>query len=285
MRHYWKLAFALLVLGVLIWGMRSSSDAQLLYPMKPPEARPEITPTAKPTVELTGIVRWMGGQPSSVSFRRPRSPHYPLPDSTIANPLVPQCKLGEGLPDVFVTLDGPEADHIPWPHAPVSLSWQQYDCEFKQGTVKTRFGLVRLGDEIELLSSEPVNHSTRARGADFFTLMHVKPNQPLKKAMHWPGIVELSSGSWYYWGQARLLVHPNGGCTKTDAVGKFTLQQVPEGTYTLTVYKPHWLVTRFENDPEFPVPVRAIFAPTIKKSLTIDVTQRSAPLEIQLSDD
>jgi hypothetical protein len=113
----------------------------------------------------------------------------------------------------------------------------------------------------EPASAEPALHSIRGRGASFFTQMLPVSDRPVSRVLSEPGIVELSSGSGYYWLRAYLLVSEHPYVAITGADGSFRFDQVPDGDYEVHCWKANWHIDRLERDPESLGPVRLYFRP------------------------
>ena len=153
-----------------------------------------------------------------------------------------------------------------------------------QGTRRGRYGIVRQGDEVEFVAKDAQSHAARARGAEFFTLMLPTPDQPSRRVLYAPGMVEITSGSWYYWAQARLWVSPHPYCTLTDADGRFTLNDVPPGTYRLSAVKANWTVVRLDIDTEYPVPLRVSFGPDVTNTQPLTVGDKPGePVKFEMN--
>jgi len=287
MRHHWKLAVAAAATLFLLWNLRTGQTPNALYPILPPKTKLEIsTLEAMPGTAVSGRVVWTGPRPAVPPLRRPFSRYFQSPDSRTPNPLAPEISADNGLANVFVILDGPYLDAGRWPHAAVRVEYADYDCAVVQGGRRSRFGIVRQGDEAEFVAKDAQGHAARARGAEFFTMMLPTPDKPLRKPLRNSGMTEITSGSWYYWAQARLWVSPHRFCTLTDADGRFTLKDVPPGNYTLSAVRANWTVARLDIDTEFPVPVRATFGPAVTKTQRITVGKEpGAPVTFEMSAD
>ena len=286
MYRHWKLMVALLLSGVLVWGLRTASSPKLLYRVRPDPEPPALVTASEPGVEVRGRVRWRGARPVVPTMRRPMSPYFPRPDSQTANVLAPVISTERGLADVFVVLEGKGAGQIPWRHPAVRLEWREYDGAITSaGAGHGRFALVHAGDEAEFVARTANNHSTQARGADFFTLQAPVPDKPAKRVLNQPGMVEISSGGWFYWAQFRLWVSRHGGCAITNDNGEFSIPGVPPGEYELLAIRANWNVRELEGDPEFPVPVRVRFQPDVVLRKTIKVDDKGiSPVEFEMTD-
>ena len=174
------------------------------------------------------------------------------------NPNAPRVHNGR-LAEAVVYLAGVDPRRsAPWKPAPVSVEVKRGAPLVKAGDRTGRVGVVRRGDAVDLISREAVDpvtagpalHSIRGRGAAFFTQMLPAPNRPVSRMLTDAGVVELSSGSGYYWLCAYLFVsdHPYAAVTGPD--GAFDFADVPDGEYEAVCWVPNWHVDRFENDPE-----------------------------------
>jgi hypothetical protein len=114
-----------------------------------------------------------------------------------------------------------------------------------------RFGIVRRGDDVSFASREAASHSIRGRGAAFFTQMLFVPDQPVQRRLGDEGIVELTSGTWFWWMRAYLIVsdHPYAGVT--DESGDVRFDSVPDGEYDLVCWMANWHIAKIERDPEW----------------------------------
>lgn len=284
MWNYWKLFIGIGLAAVMVWGLRTAGAPKPLYPISPKPEPPNSQSTVVGGYTIGGVVKWQGDKPVVPPMRRPMSAYYPSPDSMTPNPLTPQISETGGVSDVFLLLEGKGTELVPWNRSSIRIEWENYDCKLLGSRVSNRFAIAMAGDELDCISKSNQMHSVQARGADFFTLPLAVVDQPVKRELRQPGLVNICSGSWYYWAQARILVSTHGAVALTDRQGKFELKHVPEGVYELKAIKPNWNVTKLQGDPEFPVPVRAKFAPNVVLRKTIRVNSETPAITFELSD-
>ena len=136
------------------------------------------------------------------------------------------------------------------------------------GGPSANVGFVRRGDDVTIVSRQPLFHSLRARGTAFWTVTLPDPDRPRIRRLDQPGVVELSSGTNYFWMRAYLWVcdHPYYAATAAD--GRWEFIGVPTGEYELVAWLPNWQLERQERDPETGQVARYVFR------LPLEVTRR-----------
>ena len=280
-RRLWVLA---IVTGLLLWVLYTPRRPNPLFPVREP------TPPAEPATAfdktrsgtVRGTVEWSGPAPvvEPIKLINVRIP--PAETPTVPNPNAPRVGNGH-LAEAVVYLTGIDPRRsAPWKPDRVCVEVKRSALSVKQGERTGRNGIVRSGDSVDLVSREAVDpltggpalHSIRGRGAAFFTQMLPVPNEPVKRVLTGDGVVELSSGSGYYWLRAYVLVsdHPYAAVTGPD--GGFDFADVPDGEYEAVCWLPNWRVDRFENDPELSMwggPVRMTFRPAVERRQKIVV--------------
>lgn len=201
---------------------------------------------------VAGVVRWSGDVPAVAPFRSPEEPLSDKPDAARdwPNPNAPRVGEAGGVRGAVVYLRGvdPHAARR-WHHPPAraELRGQRYALE-QGGPVDVAF--VRAGDEIEFVSRDDRLHVARARGAAFFSLTLPRPGEARKRRLATPGVVELTSGTGYFWMRAYAHVAEHPYLARTDAQGRYRLEQVPPGEYEVVAWHPDWRVERQERNPD-----------------------------------
>ncbi len=220
------------------------------------------------TGTIRGQVTWRGNVPvlDRASGVVPDGDDYRL--RGVANPFAPAVDAAtHGLAGVLVTLaDIDPARSRPWDHPPVSLTMADFHYRLTPAS-----GVVRVGDSVTFVSSDPELHVVRARGAAFFSLTFPSPHQPRSHRFDTAGIVELTSGSGYFWNAVDLCVRVDPYATLTDAQGNYELPQVPAGNYALTFRVRNPEVMRVERDPETGLPFRHFHAAAGSRTITVGV--------------
>lgn len=153
-----------------------------------------------------------------------------------------------------------------WTHDPVTVAFADKRLEIQQGKLPVRIGLVRRGDEIACLAHEKRNHTLEARGAAVFSLPLLEPEKVTRRKLEHAGILELASGSAYFWTRGHLWVGDHPYATLTDASGRFLLEQVPAGDYEVVCWLPNWRINHRERSPESGDIERIVFERGVEKS-------------------
>jgi hypothetical protein len=199
----------------------------------------------------------------------------------VPNPNAPRITAGR-LADALVYLVGIDpARSAPWPGAqmPASVEVTRTALVVERGGRAGRVAVVRRGQDVEFVAreevdpatSQPVLHSVRGRGAAFFTQMLPAANRPVSRPMSTTGVVELSSGSAYYWLRGYLYVSDD--------------PYAADGKYEAVCWVPDWHVERRENDPEWTGPVRLFFGRAAERRQRVTVeTGRVVDVDFILSD-
>jgi hypothetical protein len=288
MRGWWRLTiFAAVTIG-LLWVMRTPS------PPTPLEAVREAAPVAAELGKefnpaqcrtLTVRVVWEGPSPNVPPLSMFQAKTRPGGKMELPNPNAPRIGQRNGLADAIVYLRNVDLKKSrQWDLPPVSVEVNAADMVVHSGETWSRFGVVRRGETAQLLSREPSVHGIRGRGGDFFTQMLFVPNAPVNRRFSDAGIVELSSGSWYYWMRGYLVVsdHPYAGLT--DANGMVRMAKVPEGEYEVVCWKANWHIAEIERDPEWIFQTGIVFQPPVEVRQKLKVVAReSTPVVFTLN--
>ena len=137
-----------------------------------------------------------------------------------------------------------------WPFEPLAVETRDRIISARQGAHSGRTGFARVGESIAMVSFDDEFHMFRARGAGFFTLPFPEPNKPRSRAIGAPGRTEFTSAAGYFWSSADVFTCEHPYYTTTDATGRFLLEGVPPGTYTLVAWHRNWKLLDFHRDPE-----------------------------------
>ena len=265
----WRLVFFVLITAALVWLMRTSDPPRPVHPIRPADPMASELGSAFDSAScgsVMGHVRWVGSRPIVDPIPLTQVPHPPGGKTEITNPNAPLISDDSRVADAIVFLSGVDiARSKPWSLSPVSVEITRDRIVVRQESSSGRYGIVRRGAEVEFDSREAeALHSIRGRGASFFTQMIPIPNQPVRRVLAENGVVELSSGSGYFWLRGYLMVsdHPYVGITRSD--GSFRFDQVPDGEYEIVCWKANWRIDRLERDPELLGPVRLYFRPPIE---------------------
>jgi hypothetical protein len=241
---------------------------------------------------IRGQVTWTGDIPSVASFfvhtnadsappiREQR--YRPNPNAPVIDP----TRRGVGNAVVFLRGVDPRRAR-PWSQPPARVEIRDRQIHVVQGLVDSRFGFVRLGDAIELVSTEADAHSLHADGAAFFTLPFPDPDKPLARRLPGKGVVELSSNSGFFWMRSYLYVDDHPYYARTDALGRFEIPAVPPGEYEVVCWMPNWHEADHDRDPETSFIFRLRFAKPAERAIKVTLEAggtREVHLEMSAAD-
>jgi hypothetical protein len=261
--------------AALLWLMRTPSAPSPLHSIvEPRSTSAELATGFDPSRcgTLHCRVLWDGLPPDVKPISLVQSRAKPSDRSDLPNPNVPRISKGKGLADAVISLNGMDLTRSrPWDAPPVEVEIDRHYLKVLGGPGNERFGIVRRGEEVSLVSREASSHSIRARGAAFFTQMLFVPDQPVRRRLMHEGIVELTSGTWFWWMRAYLVVsdHPYVGVT--DSAGDVRFDSVPDGEYELIAWKANWHIAKVERDPEWIFQTGLVFHPAVVKRQRVRV--------------
>jgi hypothetical protein len=279
MRVWGRLAIFAAVTIAILWVMRTPSPPAPLEPAREPA--PVMADLGSDfntglSGPLTCQVIWDGPPPIVPPLSMFQAKTRPGGKMELPNPNAPRIGKRNGLADAFVYLRGVDLKKSRhWDLPPVSVEVNATEMTIHSGETASRFGVVRRsdlrpdvvrpGENVQLVSREPSVHGIRGRGADFFTQMLFVPNSPVNRRFSDEGIVELSSGSWYFWMRGYLMVsdHPYVGVSDTNGTVRF--DKVPEGEYEVICWKANWHIAEIERDPEWIFQTGIVFHAAVEK--------------------
>jgi hypothetical protein len=228
------------------------------------------------TGSVAGRVTWTGAASAVAPFRAPISPLSEQPDRrkfVWPNPYAPAVDPdSHGVAGAVVFLRGVDPERArPWDHPPVRVAVR--DCRYHvlQGDADSATGFVRRGDRVTIVREDDHFQAVQARGAAFFTLTLPDRDRPHDRVLPQTGVVELSSNSGQFWMRAHLFVADHPYLTRTDARGRFSLEQVPPGAYELGCWLPDWHEAAHELDAETMLVTRLTFRPSVVKLRDVTV--------------
>jgi hypothetical protein len=240
----------------------------------PPAAGMAFDESSCGTIE--GQVTWHGSVSEVAPFRVLSGPDNLPPNKKRLtyepNPYRPLVDSAGGVRDVVVFLRHVDPQHAgPWRHGPVCVEQIERRIQIAQDGMVSRYGFVRPGDTISAVNRDVEYHALRARGAAFFTLPFADTDTVTQRRLDKAGTVELISGAGYYWMHALLFVVEHPYYTRTDATGRFRLEQVPAGSYDLVCWMPNWEVASRERDPESGFIARLVFERPLQQVRRVEV--------------
>lgn len=270
----WRLALIAVVTAFLLWTLRTGRMAQPLYPIVEPAPSTDLgthfDATRCGTVDCQ--VRWMGAPPVVAPISLFQSRVRPDGNRDLPNPNAPRVSPSGGIAEAVVTLHGIDpARSRPWTRPPVSVDCSLLNIHVQDEDRRGSIGVVRRGKDVEFVTHEKANHSVRGRGAATFNRMLFTPDQPGSQRISDSGVVELSSGSGFFWLHAYLIVsdHPYVGIT--DSEGRVTFENVPDGEYEVTCWKANWHVARIDRDPEWIQQAELYYRPPVERRQRVKI--------------
>jgi len=128
-----------------------------------------------------------------------------------------------------------------WDLPPAEQSLDQRECVYVPHIL-----LLPVGGAIQIKSSDPVLHTVHMLGAATYNLPFPFQDQFISRTMHIPGRVEMKCNAGHVWMNAEALVVAHPYYAITDAVGNFSLSDVPPGNYDVVGWHEGWKVASEE---------------------------------------
>jgi hypothetical protein len=260
-------------------------------PRRPPAALPSLDGPhhfeAATAGTVTGRVVWIGGLPEVPPLIERPAPTPPFTHENVRwpNPNAPAIDPAtRGVKGAVVFLRGIDASRgRPWDQPPAQVVQQGQQFHIRQGESDGTVGFVRQGDAVAMASDDPMFHSLHAGGAAFFTLAFPDRGRTCTRRLSDRGVVELTSAAGYFWMRGYLFVDDHPYYARSDAEGRFRLEQVPPGSYDVVCWMPDWHEERHERDPETCLITRLVFRPPLLAARPVEVVpQGSGVVEFEM---
>ena len=264
----------LLLLAAVLAGCDAAVPPAPSEDQAPPLAK-QFVPQVCGTV--IGSVRWSGEQPQIPTFLAPLSPLGGPGGVNVkrirTNPNLPVVDAHTGgVQDAVVYLRQIDsATSRPWDYPPVRVEFRDGELVVLQGDYVGRRGFVHRGASFEVVSRLGLFETLQVRGASFFSLTLPDVDVSRSRRLDQPGVVELSSGVGRFWMRGHLFVVDHPYYVRTDAIGRFTLPEVPAGRYQLVCWHPNWHEDVREHDADTCCISRLTFQPAAEVVQEIEV--------------
>jgi hypothetical protein len=201
-------------------------------PARPP-ASPQAAPTAAAGARLSGTVSFDGAVPRAGTIRFDADPQCAAllaRDSSFDPSLL--VGVNHGVQNAFVYLkDGVNATMTPPPSTPAVLDQQR--CQYVP-----RVSGIQVGQTLVIRNSDPLLHTVRADArvnARFNVATPVRGIE-IKRSWSTPEVMVPIGCDMHPWMHAYVGVLPHPYFAVTDAAGRFAIEGVPPGTYTVAVW-------------------------------------------------
>lgn len=225
------------VLSATRWGVYASLCLAAVTGCSKPEQEVALPQVEKGTASISGIVTLEGGPSAAPPMKSemvscnpaPGSPKMAHVDRTV------RVSKGGGLADVYVFIkNGPKGSG----KAETPKVLDQVDCFFEPHAL----GL-QIGQPLRIRNSDPTFHNVHwdpKLNPPINVGFSPSPNSPER-------VVALQNAEFlavrcdvHPWMQSTIGVFDNPFFAVTDADGRFTIQGLPAGTYTLTTHHPFY---------------------------------------------
>lgn len=204
--------------------------AAALGPLLPHEALAYTAEQIKQPARISGEVRYAGkaSRPRKVSFSGGDAAYCRRFDIREERLLVGR---GGGLKNVVLALQGIKRGK-PVPEAIPTLA--EWHCTFEPHVLS-----ITAGTKLLLHNRDPVLntfHATaRPSGRTLFNVGMPRKDQKLRRRVKQPGVVQMKCDV-HPWEEAWVVAVDNPYHCVTDERGRFALEQVPPGSYTLVLW-------------------------------------------------
>jgi hypothetical protein len=147
-----------------------------------------------------------------------------------------------GVKDTVIALEGITQGKAPPAHNP---TLNNRDC-----LLMPHVQAVMVGTEVVIQSSDPFLHTTRGRLPDFkqaFNLVFPRGTPAKEQKIRFPGVIVVTCDTHTHM-RAYILAFEHPYFVVTDVDGRFAIDQVPPGSYTLTAWHEGWQILDYDQD-------------------------------------
>jgi Carboxypeptidase regulatory-like domain len=113
-----------------------------------------------------------------------------------------------------------------------------------------RVQAVMAGTELVIQNSDPFLHTTRGRLPDFkqaFNLVFPRGTPAKEQRIRFPGVIAVTCDTHAHM-KAYILAFEHPYFAVTDGDGRFAIDQVPPGSYTLKAWHEGWRILEYDQD-------------------------------------
>jgi Carboxypeptidase regulatory-like domain len=172
-----------------------------------------------------------------------------------------------GVKDAVIAVEGITQGKAPPTHKPT--------LDNRGCTMIPHVQAVMAGTELVIQNSDPFLHTTRGRLPDFrqaFNLVFPKGTPAKEQKIRFPGVIAVTCDTHAHM-RAFVLSFEHPYFAVTDADGRFAIDQVPPGSYTLTAWHEGWRILEYEPDgrPKYEEPHVMTAEVTVMAGKTSDI--------------
>jgi hypothetical protein len=175
-----------------------------------------------------------------------------------------------GVKDTVIALEGMQRGKAPIAHHP---TLDNHAC-----VLAPRVQAVMVGTVLTIQNSDPFLHTTRGRlpnSKQAFNLVFPAGTPAREQRIRFPGVIAVHCDTHAHM-KAYILAFEHPYFTVTDADGRFTITQVPPGSYTLTAWHEGWRILAYDPDgrPKYEEPYVLTVEVTVAAGQTSSVELR-----------
>jgi Carboxypeptidase regulatory-like domain len=148
----------------------------------------------------------------------------------------------QGVEDTVIAVEGLTKGKVPAADKP---TLDNHKC-----TLVPRVQAVMVGTELEIQNSDPFLHTTRGRLPDFkqaFNLVFPRNTPAKEQRIRSPGVIVVTCDTHTHM-RAYILAFEHPYFAVTDGDGRFQIDQVPAGSYTLRAWHEGWRTREYDQD-------------------------------------
>lgn len=183
---------------------------------------------SRATGTLEGVVTLAGDTvPSPTTVENSTDPEICGTEHSLRNLVV--SREGRGVRHVVVSLTGVAEEEIP-DRAPGRLVIDNRDCQFVP-----HVAVATVGDTVVARNSDPTLHNTHYYGPMRSNIALAEQGMTASRVARRPGLVTVLCDV-HGWMKAYIRIDPHPFHAVTDARGRFRIEGVPPGRYTLRIW-------------------------------------------------